>query len=415
MKIFKLIDYLKFKIRIFLIYILISDRIFYYVNILNIFKNNLILEIESINRQIISNIGLVYYLNLRKKQNVKEKNIIKRFNFFLPNYNLKIIRDIRLLPRHLRFPLLVENNIDINHINKITSIYYFRTYNVDYELNPFDGWEWHSLLFDLNYHYSIEIQNKSKINLLNYVNELKKQKKDKVYIFGTGPSLDDAFKFDFSDGYTIVCNTIVKNKKLFHKINPDFIVASDAIFHFDNNEYANNFRKDLKKRLFENKKVRFVFGNIFIPFVTNFLFDLKDRLIGIPMDKNIFFNDNLINNFNLPNHGNILNFILLPLASTLSKNIYLLGFDGRSKKDKLFWKHSKNNSYDEYLEDIIKKHPAFFNYQVPKNNPFKYVKENLEDKLELMLQEYEKKGFRIIVLNRSYTRPLQKRYKNLFV
>jgi hypothetical protein len=388
------------------------------INLYNkiIFLENKLNEINSIFRQIISNIGVIYYLSLRKKANKKEKEIIKRAKFFLPNYKIRIIREYSLLPRHLRFPLLIDNNVDLSYLNKYHSLYYFNSYNVDFENNPFEGWEWFRLMSDLELDYVNELIENGRRIFLQYVDFLFKRKnKNKVYIFGTGPSLDKAFNYDFSDGYTIACNTIVKNKNLFNKIKPDFLVATDAIFHFDNNLYANKFREDLKKRLKENKDFKFVFGNIFYPVAIRYFFDYKDRLIGISMKNNIDFNNDLINNYFFPNQGNVLTMVLLPLAATLSKNIFLFGFDGRKKEDKLFWKHAKSASYDNYIRDIIKKHPAFFNHQVPKNNEFKYINENLADKLETFLKNLEEKGYHIVMMHKSYLEPLNKRYSKNFI
>lgn len=377
-----------------------------------VYVNKFILERESIDRQIISNFKKVFYLSQRIKPNYKEKEILKRLKYFIPSVQIEIIRNIKYLPRHLRFPLLVESDLNLEYLHKNHSLYYFGSYNVDYEKNPFEGWEWHRLLADLDLDYLDELLQLSKNRFIDFVKKIKQKRKQKVYIFGTGPSVSKAINRDFSDGYVIVCNTIVKDKKLFYHLNPDFIVATDAIFHFDNNKYANHFRSDLAMRLSENKKTRLFFGNIFFPMALRSFFEFKERLIGIKFNEKVFYNDNLIKNYFLPNHGNVLTLALLPLAATLSNNINLWGFDGRSQNDKLFWKHSVNHSYEKEIIDIYKKHPAFFDYQVPKSNPFKYINKYFKETLENNLQQYEKNGFKITMMHDSYTVPLKKRFIN---
>ena len=114
----------------------------------------------------------------------------------------------------------------------------------------------------------------------------------------------------------------------------------------------------------------------------------------------------------MPYLGNVLTMMLLPIATNLSKKVYLWGFDGRAPGDKLFWSNSKQHSYPELLPELVLTHPAFFAYHVPDKNPTKYVKEVHGDVLEKLLIGAESKGYRFVMMHPSYTPSLQKRFRH---
>ncbi len=124
-------------------------------------------------------------------------------------------------------------------------------------------------------------------------------------------------------------------------------------------------------------------------------------------------NNDLLNRFELPALGNVLNLLLLPLATSISKKVYLLGFDGRAPEDKLFWSNSNDHSYAEFIPDIQKKHPRFFDFFIDNKNPFKYVNTVHGDVLEENLTTLENNGYEFITISPSHTKTIQKRYKNV--
>jgi hypothetical protein len=104
---------------------------------------------------------------------------------------------------------------------------------------------------------------------------------------------------------------------------------------------------------------------------------------------------------NLPN---ILNGLLLPLGSSLSNEVYLLGFDGRVASDQLFWKNSEANSYGVLKETIMAAHPGFFkgiNYE-------EYAAKQSEN-AEKVMTLGEAMGKSYSCLNRTSIPALQKR------
>jgi hypothetical protein len=227
---------------------------------------------------------------------------------------------------------------------------------------------------------------------------------------GTGPSLATAIDKDWNDGYTIVCNTIVKDKVLWNHIKPDFIVAGDAIYHFGDNGFAKSFMEDLKERLGETKTY-FIYPLLYHSFLKRELLDFKDRLIPVPTVFEDYNIKGLFDNFTLPsNTGNALNILLLPLATTISKNIFLFGFDGRAPKDKLFWSNSNNHSYSDKLHEIIKKHPCFFDTQVPAGKESDYVQKVHGSNLDKILCVFEMENWSFTMMHKTWTETLAKRY-----
>ena len=109
----------------------------------------------------------------------------------------------------------------------------------------------------------------------------------KAYVFGTGPSLDRAMEMDFSDGYRIVCNTIVENEALLTHIDPHIIVAGDAVYHYAPNVHASAFRRDLEKAL-RNSNMLFVTRDLYLPLLQRHHPEVAERTVtaesGVPAE-----------------------------------------------------------------------------------------------------------------------------------
>lgn len=282
-------------------------------------------------------------------------------------------------------------------------------FDIDFNKNPKDGWNWHYAL--TKYHYSEmelkSLMDKSKNKLFNYKSSLALH--EKCYVFGTGPSLEKARQIDWSDGYRVVCNTIVKDKEMWEHVNPHFIVAGDAIYHFGQNEFAQSFIKDLELRLFDSQTY-FVYPYYYHAFIFNNTNIKKDNLIPIWVSNSEYIHNSIISDFSIPGKiGNVLNFLLLPLAAFLSKKILLWGFDGRAPDDKLFWSNSSAHSYSDKLKTIIRDHPKFFEHYVPKGKENLYVDQVFGEKLEYVLSKAENEGYDFSMLHQTWTPTLKKR------
>lgn len=234
-----------------------------------------------------------------------------------------------------------------------------------------------------------------------------------VYVFGTGPSLARAAEQSFDDGVCIVCNTIVRDVALFNKLNPCFVVAGDAIYHFSFTEFAKSFRSDLYRRLKESATY-FAYPAMFDVIVRREFSDISERLIPIPIGLHMDIDVNLVESFELPRLGNVLPLLQLPLACTLSKKIYFWGFDGRSPNDKSspFWANSSQHSYPELMHTLKSSFPYFFEYYVPNNDSKNYIKSVHGDLLDECLTGAESRGYTFEMLHPSWTHTLAKRYRS---
>jgi hypothetical protein len=348
---------------------------------------------------------LLYAPNLVE---VDYAEIIKRLKFYLPHYPANQIIRCDHLSRETIFsktPILFFGEEAVE--NRFLIQYRPYTFDIDFRRNPMDGWEWTNLAacFDdeaINYD---EVRSK----FAQYVQAIKNESHSKSYIFGTGPSLEKALGMKWDDGYRIVCNTLVRDPELWGHLKPHFIVAGDAIYHFGFTSFAHAFRNDLIQRL-KDSNTYFVYPAQFNAIAKNELVDISDKLIPVPIGWRRRLDGDLCRDFKLPNLGNVLGLLLLPLASTLSKEVYLWGFDGRAPDDRLFWSNSQKHSYPEYMSELEAAHPKFFDHYVPATDPNKYVKAVQGDALDGCMKGAERNGWHYVMMHPSWTPILQKRY-----
>ena len=285
--------------------------------------------------------------------------------------------------------------------------------DLDNETNPMDGWA----LVDLARVFTSRTSQKrheraGQQALLERVKALNADRSRPVYLFGTGPSLQLAADRSFSDGLRIVCNTVVRDAQLWHHISPHFLVAGDAIYHFDNTAHARAFRADALQRLTESDGATlFVYPAMFDVIVRREFRAVESLLVPIPWGEHTDVSVDLTRNFTIPPLGNVLCNLLLPLGCTLSKDIRLWGFDGRSPNDTGFWANSNRQAYPELMQSIRDAHPAFFSALTPKGREEKYVEEVHGNVLDERLTEAENRGFSFRMLHHSWTPTLRKRYR----
>jgi len=282
------------------------------------------------------------------------------------------------------------------------------TFNVDGEANPNDGWAWWEFARFGTRPSQVEVSAAARLRA--EIVRLRELGLGKAYLFGTGVSLEKAGERDWSDGYRIACNTIVRDRELWHHIDPHFLVAGDAIYHFGDSAFARAFRADLKLRLAEGRTF-FVYPALFTQLVERELGEFADRLVPAPIGMHQRINVDLSREFALPQVGNVLNLLLLPLGCTLSQDVYLWGFDGRAPDDKLFWSNSAKHSYPELMPTLLERHPAFFRHYVPVEKPSTYVQNVHGDALDAALQAAEAQGWSFTMMHKSWTPTLQKRFK----
>ncbi len=181
------------------------------------------------------------------------------------------------------------------------------------------------------------------------------------YVFGTGPSLEEAWRYDYSDGHTIVCNSIVKNAPLVDHLNPIALMAGDPIFHAGPSTYAMTFRQYLLETMTGRDFHVFVPWRDYSIYLTYFPEELHERFIGIPMMSGDDYNLNIEEKFAILGLPNVLTLLLLPVAATYFDHVGISGCDGRPlSQDSYFWGHHKASQFGDQMDAIQLAHPGFF-------------------------------------------------------
>lgn len=231
------------------------------------------------------------------------------------------------------------------------------------------------------------------------------------YILGTGPLLAEMANHDYSDGGTIACNTMVKNKPLMERLQPKLIVMGDPIFHAGCSVFAGDLRKHLIDAMKRYDADLIVPWRDYRVYRDNLEPSLRNRIIGIPY---INPNSKTLPNLDLQKHhfvtttANILTLFLLPLAATLFDTIRIAGCDGRPiEENNYFWKHDPSSQLTGRMDDIKAAHPAFF-----KMSYDDYYEQHCKT-LARWLDTIESQGKQIENLTPSYIPALQSREKEL--
>jgi hypothetical protein len=195
-----------------------------------------------------------------------------------------------------------------------------------------------------------------------YRDVVAKHRARRCYIFGTGPNLSLAANHDYSQGVSVVCNSMVKNEKLLDRMKPPLIVAADPIFHAGASVYAADFRNALYSAMER-------YGSYYLCNQRDFrIFDsympdgLRHRLIGAPAGWGMNLRTDTTENFDFTACPNILTLFLLPIAVAMSeKEIYIAGCDGRPlRQNSYFWAHDKSVQFNDKMTAIQEAHPSFF-------------------------------------------------------
>jgi hypothetical protein len=339
-----------------------------------------------------------------------DSDLQQRLSFYAPDLNYQKIK----LRRRVSWLSVIRGN-SILIFKKIESPAYSILSSFDNVF--FVGHEFYVAAWDwirfMNY-YAAHVVNieASRSRLKSALDYIKAQNKTRAYVFGTGPSLALAAESSFKDGVCIVCNTIVRDKNLFDKLSPSFIVAGDALYHFSFTKFATAFRDDLHQRLIE-ANVYFVYPALFDVLVQREFSDMSSKLIPIPVGVHDKIDCNLMDSYELPGLGNVLALLQLPLACTVANNIYLWGFDGRSPSDTVspFWENSAKHSYSELMYTLKDAFPVFYDSVVPNNDSSKYINSVHGDRLEQLLRSAEMRGYSFEMLHPSWTDVFSKRYR----
>jgi hypothetical protein len=211
--------------------------------------------------------------------------------------------------------------------------------------------------------------------------------------------------------WRIACNTIVRDRELWHAVKPHVLVAADPGYHFGPTVFARAFRHDLAQRLGETRTA-FVYPRQYEWLVRREFGDVTDLLFPVPLhepEDGDWGRCDLLRNYTLLTNRNVLLY-MLQVAATVSSEINLWGFDGKAPNDVLFWTNSERQNYRELMWSLHEGYPAFYEESVPANDGAKYTREVMGDSLEMVLSEMEAAGKTIRMLHKSWTEPLGKRF-----
>lgn len=267
------------------------------------------------------------------------------------------------------------------------------------ETHTYPGLVWHDLwAVDKKRHEikkSKDLFSKMRRELTHY---------EKVYIFGTGPSIEGAEKRDYSDGIRIICNSIVKNKQLLDHLNPHIVCFTDSVFHFGVSSYAGEFAKDLIRVIKKHNCYGITNQVGYAVMVANYP-ELEGKLMCIPAKRHGGPNILSEKNYHTRDYANILTRYMLPLAGGLAKDqIVLQGFDGRNPDENYFWKHNENNQYVDEMESTQVLHPAFF-----RDISYSEYYDKHCHNIELIVKLLENQKKRVRVIGNSYIPILMER------
>jgi len=188
---------------------------------------------------------------------------------------------------------------------------------------------------------------------------IKDKRFERACVFGTGPSLEKARSFDFTNCLTIVCNTIIQDPALLDHINPTFLSAGDVVSHFGVSTYAAKFRKDLVHVL----QTRDIYMLTTASYASVLLYnhpEIKDKVFLIHQTRSDP-NYDLLDHYGAPQLDSTLNIHMLPLAATFVGEIWILGCDGKSqvRDNEDFWAHAKGAQYHDLVDTGHVCHPTF--------------------------------------------------------
>jgi len=207
-----------------------------------------------------------------------------------------------------------------------------------------------------------DLESASKGNFANLLESLAGAKR--AYVFTTGPSLDRATSFTYEpSSLRIVCNSIVKNRSLLEYIRPQVLVFADPVFHFSPCVYANEFRRHALEMIRQHDCYCMVPETQASLLLAHYP-GLGGRLIGMPVWPARVWNFPTTQRFFVAETANIMTLFMLPLASTVAREVYVIGADGRQKGETYFWRHSAQNQFDELMQTVVETHPSFFRDRV---------------------------------------------------
>ena len=255
---------------------------------------------------------------------------------------------------------------------------------------------------------------------------------DNAYVFGTGPSLDQATQFDYRGGFRVVCNSIVRNKAMLNHIQPQLLAFADHTFFFSPCRYAAEFRQMMLETVRELQCYVMV-QDFQVPLLLAHYPELEKRIIGIPAPGiwDMRLNEligmllarrgGMLMPVKIPGHGEEYNFptldrfyvrlagsimtlFMLPVASSVCNNIYVVGADGRKPEEKHLWGYSASSQFGDLMQTIFDTHPSVF-----RDSDYMHIYRQYCREFEELVQYGEAAGKRYYALTPSHIPALAQR------
>ncbi|EHR0552770.1 TPA: glycosyltransferase [Vibrio parahaemolyticus] len=227
----------------------------------------------------------------------------------------------------------------------------------------------------------------------------------KCYVFGTGPSLKYSYCLpDVLSNIVIACNSIVKNPTMLEFLKPEIVCATDPIFHSGYGSYGEDFRKHLIESMFKYDFFLVVPHrdiHIYLHYLPK---ELHARIGCYNFEPNVeIINTDLIENQISAPKPNVLTNIMLPIAATISNEIYIGGCDGKKSSSSYFWEHDKSSQLNNKMSSIQDEFKGFFDI-----NYDSYYDEHCKT-LGAQLDYLSENGYNIKAVTPSYIPALETR------
>ena len=265
----------------------------------------------------------------------------------------------------------LTDNMAIGFAFDSKSINFFRSDSVNAKCydtsstNRNEGSLYIQAIYDFSVKYNSEYYSKINSQTVDNIQLLRESVQDDIAIVCNGPSVRN-IATHYCSNYkqtAVTCNTTFMNEELHEYFNFKVIAFADPIFHFGISAYAAQFRANLKKYLSTNDIFVCIPQKYLHIFSYHFGTPKNLRLCVLKPSKSKDINIDLMSSTSVKVTGNILTYLLFPLAALLAnKRIVLYGCDGRpSANNEYFWSHDKKSQLSSKKMDNIKKiHPAFF-------------------------------------------------------
>ncbi|MGE4266696.1 MAG: hypothetical protein AB7F25_04630 [Deferribacterales bacterium] len=230
--------------------------------------------------------------------------------------------------------------------------------------------------------------------------------KEKACCFLTGASFSDYDKHPETLGMIkVICNSVVKNDEFLEWAKPDILCFADPVYHFSWNEYSETFRRDVLKTA-EKYGVYIMMPENMVALMLAHYPRISDKIIGVGRNEGLNFPS--AEDISVHVTDNILTYLMLPAASALADEIYILGANGRSSGDKMFWKHNSLVQYEGLMQKVVDAHPSFF-----RDRNYVQYQNGHDEQMEALFAYGEAQGRKYISLNGSYLLSISKRYNGV--